>query len=151
MSQHFASFAVTAFGSDRVETLRPRIFVVGFPRPCALCLRLCSLAFPVWLLLLRRPCCLVPFCFDCVTYFFRKQKPLKRLFRLCQTCHRQLGRIAQNHVQPSVSCIGLIQSTSLLPKLSDTMPAAQTTAGMSLSCTKAMRLVVHVCHHLPGS
>ncbi len=35
--------------------------------------------------------------------------------------------------KPWVSCIGLTQSNSLLPKLSDTMPAAQTTAGASLS------------------
>ena len=51
-------------------------------------------------------------------------------------------------LQLCVSCIGLIQSKSLFPKLSDTMPAAHTTAGASLSFRATSQTVLSICAYL---
>lgn len=68
------------------------------------------------------------------TTWFKSDSNLQRANVLAsRTSSLSLAVDAVVSSQLGVSCIGFTQSNSLLPKLAGTMPAAQTTAGASLS------------------
>ena len=60
-------------------------------------------------------------------HYIRHSSSIHVISSCCILCHFHAIFISSD------SCIGLIQSTSFWPKLSETMPAAQATAGTSLS------------------
>ena len=71
---------------------------------------------------------------------------------ICNAEQTNLYHPLPTSLQPGFSCMGFIQSRSLLPKLSDTLPAAQTTAGTSLSCRGALIVALPAgFFHAPGS